>query len=245
MSEKQLTGQVEGVLVYAKIAEADKKYKSDDTEYSIGVIIDDEDIADDWDARFKKQPAEKFKATQFKDKFKTELPEEFEGSKNLWKLTLKRPAVIDGEEKYPQFRPRVFLDTEDERIDITESRLIANGSRGIVSYRVSENKEYGDIVRLANVLIPEETFIEYKSTFAEAGSEFGDKPIKKEEARKSATEARKTKQEAEEKPAKAGDEFGDKPAKKETAKKAPAKKVTKEEPKAKADDAPWDDDVPY
>ena len=239
MSEKQTMGVLEGVLVYAKIAEADKKYKSDDTEYSIGVIVADEDVADEWDERFAKQPAKKIKVSQFEEKFKFEVPEEFKGEKNVYLITLKRAAVVNGEEKYPQYRPRVFLETEDERVDITESRLIANGSRGKVSYRISENPQYGDIARLNNVLIPEETFIEYVPTAKAAGDEFGDakKPVKKEAARKEATEARKSKKEAEEKAEQSSDEFGDKKPVKEV-KKAPKKEVVKEEPEE-------DDDAPY
>lgn len=241
MTEKQKIGFIEGVLVYAKIAEADKKYKSEDTEYSIGVIIGDEDEADAWDEKFAKQPAKKIKVSQFEEKFKFALPEEFEGLKNVYQITLKRAAVVDGVEKFPQYRPKVFLETDDERVDITESRLIANGSRGKVSYRVSENEQYGNIARLNNVLIKEEDFIEYQSTSKEAGSEFGDsKPVKKEPANKAATEARKSKKEAEEEKEESTDEFGDsKPAKtsKPASKKAAVK--PKEEEPEDLDDAPY------
>jgi hypothetical protein len=193
--KKATFGVIEGVLVYAKIAQPDNKFESKDTEYSIGIIVD-EDAADAWEEQFAKQPPRKFKVADFETKFKFPCP--FEGVKNVYQITLKKDAVVGGEEMYPEFRPKVFLDdAEGERTDITESRLVANGSRGKVSYRITSNK-YGTFARLQNVLIKEEDFKEYVSTGSKgAGSEFGDdKPVKKEPARKEATEARKPREEA-------------------------------------------------
>src|SRR5690606_29535444 len=113
-----------------------------------------------------------------------------------------------GEEIYPQYRPRVFLDTDKERIDITESRLIGNGTKGKVSYRVTSNT-YGTFARLQNVLIKEDDFIEYVAQTPDAGGEFGNsKPVKKEEAREEITKARKPRKESED-TEKESDEFGE------------------------------------
>ena len=97
---------------------------------------------------------------------------------------------------FPETRPKVFLDTDEGRLDITESRLIANGSVGKVSYRINSN-DFGTFAKLANVLMDEEGFIEYESKGGGgAGSEFGGgKEVVKEPARKEATQARKSKQE--------------------------------------------------
>lgn len=190
---KQTFGVVEGVLVYAKVAEPSLKYQSKDTEYTVSVIVD-EDFADEWDAKFKKQPAKKVKAAEFEAKYKMELPEEFKGSKNVFEIKLKKDATKDGEPFYPEHRPKVFLDdAEGNRTDITESRLIANGSRGKVSYRISTN-DFGTFAKLNNVLIQEADFKEYVSTSGGAGSEFGDsKPVKVEAAKESVTKARANK----------------------------------------------------
>ena len=197
MAEKKETGGVlEGVFAYAKIAQPDLKYQSKDTEYSIQIVVN-EDAADEWDKKFKKQPAKKVKVSEFEEKFKFECP--FPKEKNVYVITLKKDATKDGEPFYPEHRPRVFLETADERVDITESRLIANGSKGKVSYRINSN-DFGTFAKLQNVLMDEADFIEYESQTGSAGSEFGgsEKPVKKEEARKEVVGARKPKAEKQE-----------------------------------------------
>lgn len=225
--EKSQYGVVEGVIVYAKIAQPDLKFQSKDTEFSVGVIVN-EDTADVWDEQFKKQPATKIKATDFEAKFKFPLPAEFKGEKNVFQIKLKRDAVVGGEPFYPDNYPKVFLDTADDRIDITHSRLIANGSRGKVSYRINSN-DFGTFAKLANVLFDENGFIEYESKGGGgAGSEFGNsKPVKVEPAKESVTNARQTREaEPEEEPKKT----------------TPVKKVVAQLPPAGDD---YDDDIPF
>jgi len=195
--KKQNFGVVEGMFVFAKVAEPSLKYQSKDTEYTISVIVD-EDAADAWDEQFKKQPAKKIKASDFEGKYKVALPDNLKGEKNVYEIKLKKDATKDGEPFYPEHRPKVFVDYDNgDRVDITESRLIANGSVGKVSYRISTN-DFGTFAKLNNVLMTEEGFKEYVSQGGAAGSEFGDKPVKKEEARKEATQARASKAKKEE-----------------------------------------------
>lgn len=183
-------GVIEGVIVYAKLAQADQKYQSKDYEYSVEVIVS-EDTADEWEARFKKQPAKKIRAADFEAKYKIPVPEQYKKEKNLYSVKLKKDATKDGEPFNPEYRPKVFLDTADERIDITESRFVANGSYGKVSYRVNTN-DFGTFAKLNNVLFDEEGFIEYESSGGGAGSEFGNsKPVKVEPAKDSVTNVRK------------------------------------------------------
>ena len=221
---KKSFGVLEGTLAYAKIAQPDLKYQSKDTEYSVQVIVD-EDTADAWNEEFKKQPAKKIKVADFEEKYRFPCP--IEGVKNVFAITLKRDCTKDGELFYPENRPKVLLDTSDgERIDITESRLIANGSVGKVSYRINDN-DYGTFAKLNNILMDEDGFVEYVSKGGGAsGSEFGDeKPIKKEPAKASATQARKPKDDIEN-PSHPDDE-DEKPAPKKPVK--PAKKVVEED----------------
>ena len=188
-SKESKFGVVEGVFCYLKIAQPDFKYQSEELEYSLAVIVD-EDRADEWNEQFVKQPAKKVRAGDFENKYKIELPERFKGHKNVYEIKLKRSA--DNED----FRPKVLLDTADERIDITTSRLVANGSSGKVSYYISSNS-FGTFARLQDILIDEANFIEYKSTGKGVGSVFGEvKPVRKEEDNENATRARRPRGEA-------------------------------------------------
>lgn len=231
MAEVKKEGVIEGVLVYAKVAQPDKKYQSNDTEYSITVIVD-EDTADEWDSEFAKQPSKKIKVSDFETKFRFPCP--IEGVKNVYSVTLKKDAVVDGEEMFPDFKPKVFLDTNDgDRLDISESRLIANGSYGKISYRINENT-FGRFARLKNVLIEEDNFKEYVSAGGKAGDEFGEKPIKKEPARKEATQARPAKEDKQ-------DDDDTPPAKPAKVAAKPSKPVKKVAPNF--DD--MDDSIPF
>lgn len=192
--KKQNFGVVEGMFVFAKIAEPSLKYQSKDYEYVISVIVD-EDTADNWDSTFKKQPAKKIKASEFEGKYKVALPDNLKGEKNVYEIKLKKDATKDGEPFYPEHRPRVFVDYDNgDRVDITESRLIANGSVGKISYRISTN-DFGTFAKLNNVLMTEDGFKEYVSQGGGAGSEFdgGGREVKKEAPRKEATQARAAK----------------------------------------------------
>lgn len=191
--KKSQFGVVEGTLVYAKVAESTKKYQSNDEEYVISVIIN-EDQADAWEEEFKKQPAKKVKAADFEEKYRIPLPEQFKGEKNVYELKLKKDAIKDGVPFYPEHRPKVFVDYDNgDRVEITESRLLANGSFGKVSYRISEN-DFGRFAKLNNVLLTEAGFKEYVPTSGGVGSEFGGtKEVKKEAPRKEVTQARSAK----------------------------------------------------
>ena len=197
MTTKQKTqyGTISGTFVYAKVGQPDNKYQSTDKEWSIEVIVD-EDTAEAWDDQFKKQPAKKIKVSDFESKYKIPCP--ISGVKNVYGIKLKRQATKDGVPVDENFRPKVFIDSEDgERTEIGQSRLIANGSVGVVSYYISTS-DFGTFARLQNVLMQEENFIEYESSGGgKAGDEFGSKPVKVEAARKEVLEAR------EDKPAKA------------------------------------------
>lgn len=192
MAEKQSKfGIVEGTLMYAKVGQPDTKYQSTEKEWSIEVIVD-EDTADAWDEQFKKQASKKIKAADFEAKYKIPCP--IKGAKNVFSIKLKRAATNDGVPVDDNFRPKVFVDSvgedgEDVRTEIGQSRKIANGSVGKVSYYISSN-DFGTFARLQNVLMTEEGFKEYEATGGAAGDEFGSKPVKVEAAREEVMKAR-------------------------------------------------------
>lgn len=183
--EKSKLGVIEGTFVYAKVGQPDNKYQSTEKEWSIEVIVDEEK-ADEWSEQFKKQPAKKIKASEFEGKYKIPLPAHLKGEKSVYGIKIKRQATNDGEPVDEMFRPKVYVDdAEGNRTEIGQSRLIANGSFGKVSYYISEN-DFGTFSRLQNVLMSEDNFKEYESKGSVAGSEFGDvKPVKYEEPKES------------------------------------------------------------
>lgn len=186
--QKSQFGMVEGTFVYAKVGQPDTKYQSTEKEWSIEVIVD-EDTAEAWDEQFKKQPAKKIKVADFESKYKIPCP--IQGVKNVYSIKLKRQATNDGVPVDDNFRPKVFVDDANgERTEIGQSRLIANGSFGKVSYYISSN-DFGTFSRLQNVLMTEDGFKEYQSSGGnKAGDEFGSKPVKVEAAREETLNAR-------------------------------------------------------
>lgn len=185
-------GVIEGTMVYVKVAQPDNAYQSTEKEWSVEVIVS-EDVADQWETEFKKQPARKIKASEFEAKYKIPVPDHLKGEKNVYGIKLKRKATNDGVPVDEHFRPKVYVDMADgERIECGLSRLCANGSFGKVSYYISDNS-YGRFSRLQNLLFSEEGFKEYVAAGGGnvGGNEFGDaKAVKVEAPRESATNAR-------------------------------------------------------
>lgn len=188
--EKSKLGVIEGTFVYAKVGQPDTKYQSTEKEWSIEVIVD-EDTAEAWDDQFQKQKAKKIKATEFEAKYRIPVPEHLKGEKNVYGIKLKRQATNDGVPVDDSFRPKIYVDdSEGNRTEIGQSRKIANGSFGKVSYFISTN-DFGCFSRLQNCLMAEENFIEYEAQSTGGGMEFGAaKSIKYEEPKESVLKAR-------------------------------------------------------
>ena len=114
-------------------------------------------------------------------------------------LKLSKVHIKDGVEANPKYRPRVYLDDgKGNFTDITTSRLVANGSKGDVAYRVIENS-FGVFAHLDAVRLTE--FIEYKK--GGAANPFGGWVVAVEGENQEATQARayREAEKKEEKPA--------------------------------------------
>lgn len=147
---------VYGVLCYAKIAQPGKKYQSEELEWSVDIVVS-EDEADVWDSNYKKQPSKAVKTSEFKDIFKIDPP--FPEQRKQHIVKLKRGTNYkDGTPIPEKYQPKVFIDNGNGIENITET-LVANGSTGWVSYEESENS-YGRFARLRAVKV--ENLIEYK-----------------------------------------------------------------------------------
>lgn len=164
-----MANTIQGTLVYVCIQTPNKKYQSEEKEFSVGVVVD-EDTADNWNEQFPKQPAKVVKTSDFKDEYKIDAP--FPSEKKQYVIRLKKPAqYADGNPLPDQYKPKVFVRNGDGDLeDVTMSVLPANGSVGVVSYEVKENS-YGSFAKLRNVLVEE--MIEYKKAGADPASDFG------------------------------------------------------------------------
>ena len=144
-------------LAFVKVAESDKKYQSEDREYSLSAVVSKAD-AKAFKKKFPKQSVKDYENDEFKEKFKIDPP--FPDQDEQYVLKLSKVHIKDGVEANPKYRPRVYLDDgKGNFTDITTSRLVSNGSKGDVAYRVIENS-FGVFAHLDAVRLTE--FIEYK-----------------------------------------------------------------------------------
>ena len=159
---------IEGTLVFVSIQTPQTKYQSSDKEYKAGVVVD-EDTADAWNEMFPKQSAKVVKTSDFKEIYKIDAP--FQNEKKQYVINLKKPAQYkDGTPLPKQYQPKVLLADGKQAIDVTDTMLPANGSKGKISFESRENS-YGTFAKLRNVLVTE--MIEYKKGGSSAGDDFG------------------------------------------------------------------------
>lgn len=159
---------IEGTLVFVTIQTPQTKYQSTDKEFKVGIVVD-EDTADLWNERFPKQTAKVVKTSDFKETYK--IDPVFPDEKKQYVITIKKPASYkDGTPLPKQYQPKVLLADGKQAIDVTDTMLPANGSKGKISFDTNSN-DFGTFSRLRNVLVTE--MIEYKKGGGNAGDDFG------------------------------------------------------------------------
>ena len=171
---------IEGILLYVCIQEPARPYigpkdpPDKPKEWKVSVAVLDEDTSDKIEEFAKsldaKLSVKKFKADAFKETFKTELPE---GVNKAWVYTLRRSTELGktGKPVPPQYAPKVFMMQGNTRLDITNEKLVGNGSTGKVSLEVFQRDNGNASIYLKNVMV--DTLVEYvKTSSYEAGSEF-------------------------------------------------------------------------
>lgn len=161
--------QVTGTLLYACIQKPVANYDKTGREFKISVVVDEE-TADIWNENFQKQEAKVVLTSKFKEMYKIDAPTD---GKKQYVITIRKDELLANGEPVPDiYKPKVFVkNSQTGKIkDITQDKLVGNGSFGTVSLDIYENK-YGKFARLKNVLVTD--LIEYESS-GEAGSEFGD-----------------------------------------------------------------------
>lgn len=187
--------KLSGMLLYVQINKPVKGYvkagsppKAD--EWKASVAITDEDVLDEYEAFTKQIDAatsiKKVKTAEFEASYKVAPPED--AGKNIWVVTLRKSTELGktGKPVPDLYKPKVFEKVGNTLVDVTNSKLPANGSYGSISIDKFERTNGTTSLYLKNVLVTE--MIEYvaddnKSDY-NPGDEFGDTPTVEEEAPK-------------------------------------------------------------
>jgi len=157
------------VFTYAKIQQPDFKYGSNtEKEFSVDCIVT-KSVAKEWNKKYQKQKAKEVDRNEFEKIYKIEPP--FEGDE-LYVIKLKKPAQYkDGTPIPDGAKPRAFEKVDGKLVDITASKLVANGSKGVVQFDETSN-DFGTFAKLKAIRVDE--LIEYKKDGTAAFDELGE-----------------------------------------------------------------------
>lgn len=148
---------ITGTLLYVCIQQPTKKYESDETEWKVSLVVDKKQ-AKEWNKRFSKQKAKEIDNAEFESIYKIATPVVEQDEQYIIKIS-QNTHTSDGKEMY---QPKAYEDIgANNVIDITNTKLVGNGSKGSVSYTVVENK-FGTFAKLNALLVTD--LIEYQKT---------------------------------------------------------------------------------
>ena len=154
---------ITGTLLYVCIQQPTKKYESEATEWKVSVVVDKK-TAKEWNKRFSKQKAKEIDNAEFESIYKIQPPVDGQDEQYIIKIS-QNTHTSDGKEMY---QPRVYEDIGGNNVvDVTDTKLVGNGSKGSVSYSVVENK-FGTFAKLDALLVTD--LIEYQKA---GGNPFG------------------------------------------------------------------------
>jgi len=174
-----------GMLLYVSLNKPVKGYvkageppKPD--EWKASVAISDEDVLDEYEAFANgidaKTSIKKVKTAEFEAIYKVAPPED--AGKNVWVITLRKSTELGktGKPVPELYKPRVFEKVGKTLVDVTNSKLPANGSYGSISIDKFERTNGTASLYLKNVLVTE--MIEYvqEESSYNPGDEFDDEP---------------------------------------------------------------------
>lgn len=160
-----------GMLLYVcvqKPVKANQEYGPKPDEWKASVCITDEDVIDGFEeyARSLKTmtSVKKVKTSEFESIYKCKPPEN--AGRNVWVVTFRKSTMTkrNGETVPvdPQYAPRVYEKQGKYGIDVTNTKLPANGSMGGISIDVFKKKDGTGSMYLKSVLVTE--MIEYIKT---------------------------------------------------------------------------------
>lgn len=149
-------------------------------EWKASVVITDEDFVDELEEYAKELDTmlsiKKVKTDKFEEIYKVAPPEGAE--KNVWVFTLRKSTMLGKTDKPvpKQYQPKVFMMQGNTRLDITNEKLVGNGSYGTISIDRFDRTNGGSSLFLKNILVTD--LVEYvkQESDYESGSEFDDAP---------------------------------------------------------------------
>lgn len=169
-----MSNVISGVFCFAKVTEPALKYESDtEKEFSIQVVVD-EDTFDTFGETYGKQKGKAIKTGDFEGIFKIKPP--YPSNKKQFVLKLAKGATYKSKENgslvnvEKKYWPKIRVLEDGNVVALEEGVLIANGSKGQVSFEENTNS-YGIFAKLKNVLVEE--LIDYKKSSDDPAADFG------------------------------------------------------------------------
>lgn len=177
--------KISGMLVYVQVNRPVKAYQKAGSpakpdEWKASVVVTDEDFIDEFEEYAKgidaKVSLKKVKSSEFETLYKTAAPEG--AGKNVWVLTFRKSTELGSTGKLVPdlYKPKVYERVGNKLIDVTNSKLPANGSYGTISTELFNRQNGTASIYLKNVLVTD--MIEYiredDGEAYEPGSEFED-----------------------------------------------------------------------
>ena len=158
-----------GTLVYVQVQQPKQCYEeSKGQEWKASIVVSEDD-AEQWDETYPKQTAKQVKTSDFLTYYK--IPAPFPSQRKQFVITVRKNTQLGNGATVPEkYQPKVFEKVQNKVVDVTKTKLPANGSIGQISIESFEGK-MGVFARLKNVLVTE--MIEYIKDDDGSGSEFG------------------------------------------------------------------------
>ena len=162
MAQNEKFKEVEGTLVYVQIDKAVKAFQKPGAdpkpdEFKASIVVTDEDWVDDFEAWCKEvdvNPSiKKVKAAEFEGIYKCAVPED--AGKNVWVLTFRKSSEMGktGRPILPQHEPKAYEVVGGTLKDITHTKLIANGSKGVLGIEQWERTNGSMQLSLGEVVV--------------------------------------------------------------------------------------------
>lgn len=161
--EELVKGRIEeGTLLYVMMQDGEYAYGSDtDRNFSVQVAVTEE-TAKNWKATFPENGCRTVPTDSFSKTYKTDPPYPEEENQHVLKIKsratyredepdrdIRAGDIVPYDNKH---RPKLYEVVDGKPVDVTKNVQPANGSRGVVAFRATNNK-FGSFPVLSGVLV--------------------------------------------------------------------------------------------